>query len=1098
MAAGFGRLSLAFDEPTQTRISLANGVLIVAFGTPVQVDTAKIARELPSYISVARVDPDGRGMRLALTQTYKANLIEAGDKAFIDLLPESWKGVLPGPPPEAIAELTERLRLAEVRAREASRRQVPPSPLTLTTASLPTLERLIFNTPAGTALKSARDGTTLTLTFDKPMTADAAALRSSLPKGFGLIGAEPSKDGLKLTLSVPADWQVRDFSDETGLVVDLLKPAKPPAAGLTDLEKPPQPAAAEGAQHAAAPAEAKPAPAAAPVPAPQAAKAAIVQPVAPEPPPGKVEIAAADKRLAFRFPRPTGAAAFLDAGTMVLAFDTRDTIDPSTIAGQLPGLIAESTVSREGKVTLVRLRLNGQPLTRFFAEGNAWSLDLGEAAGQPALPVEPQRGIDDRGQTSLVVPLPGLTGVHWLESGPAGLPLAVATALGPTRSTPKSYRFVEFELIPTAQGVAVQPRADDIVARAGTEQITIGRNGGLTVSFDAAADDPQDKVASDAKPPPLLDAERWTKLQQGPVRDIGRELAREAAGAARARRSQARLALAQLHLANGLATEALGPLNTLLADDPSMRANREVLFLKGLAAAQMHRDKEALAAFEVPALKADAETGLWRGLVQQRLGRNTQALVDFRRGEGHLDRYPPELQAELREAMARAALATQDMGVAERQIQHLADMSGDAVDPERLALLQAMLNDAGGRADMAMQGYRPLFEAKSRPVAAEAQLRAVKLADAEKRSDLKVDEAIARLETVAVTWRGGPIEMESLAELNRLYIDQGRWRDAFLVARRANETFSEDPLTRRMHDETAQRFAELFSQGGGDKLPRIEALALSYDFKEFLPVGRRGDEITRLLADRLVELDLLDQAAEILKYQMDKRLTGAARSTVAARLAMIDLMNGKPADAVRALVSTRLVELPADVKRARLLLEAKGLSDLSRSDQALEMLEGEQGGEVDRLRADIFWTGRRWREAGEAYERILDESWRGTTPLSDGQRADVMRAAVSYVMAGESLSLDRLRSKFAQKMAQSVDARTFAFVAGASRSRPSDIREMARAAANADAISEFLKAYRERYPGYSPPVRAPQPPKPAAEGASAEGQPAEPPAQQKS
>ncbi len=73
----------------------------------------------------------------------------------------------------------------------------------------------------------------------------------------------------------------------------------------------------------------------------------------------------------------------------------------------------------------------------------------------------------------------------------------------------------------------------------------IGRNGGLTVSFDAAADDPQDKAASDAKPPPLLDAERWTKLQQGPVRDIGRELAREeAAGAARARRSQARLALA--------------------------------------------------------------------------------------------------------------------------------------------------------------------------------------------------------------------------------------------------------------------------------------------------------------------------------------------------------------------------------------------------------------------------------------------------------------------------------------------------------------------------------------------------------------------------
>ncbi|SIQ21713.1 hypothetical protein SAMN05880592_10243 [Bosea sp. TND4EK4] len=1102
MAAGFGRLSLAFDEPTQTRISVANGVLIVAFGTPVQIDAAKIARELPNYISVARVDPDGRGMRLALTQIYKANLIEAGDKAFIDLLPESWKGVLPGPPPEAIAELTERLRLAEVRARQSVRPQAPPPVLTLTSASLPTLERLIFNTPAGTALKSARDGTTLTLTFDKPMTADAAALRAGLPKGFGLMAAEPTKDGLKLNFSVPADWQVRDFSDETGLVVDLLKPAKPPIGSLTDLEKPQQPATPESAKPAPTTGEAKPGSAGPAVQEAQAAEARpaapVAQPAAPEPPPGKVQIAAADKRIEFRFPRPTGAAAFLDAGTMVLAFDTRDTIDPSSIAGQLPALIAESTVSREGKVTLVRLRLNGQPLTRFFAEGNAWSLDLGEDAGRPALPVEPQRGVDDRGQTSLVVPLPGLTGVHWLESGPAGLPLAIATALGPTRSTPKSYRFVEFELIPTAQGVAIQPRADDIVARAGTEQIMIGRNGGLNVSLDVAtADDKQDK-ATEAMPSPLLDGERWTRLQQGSVRDHGRELAREAAGASRARKSATRLALARLHLANGLAAEALGPLSALLADDPSMRVNREALFLKGLAAAQMHRDKEALAAFEAPALKADAEAGLWRGLVEQRLGRNTQALVDFRRGEAHLDRYPPELQAKLREAMARAALATQDMGVAEKQIQRLADMPSEEVDPERLALLQAMLNDAGGRADVAMEGYRPLFDAGSRPVAAEAQLRAVKLADVEKRSDLKIDEAIARLETVAVTWRGGPIEMESLAQLNRLYISQGRWRDAFLVARRANETFSDDPLTRRMHDETAQRFAELFSQGGGDKLPRIEALALSYDFKEFLPVGRRGDEITRLLADRLVELDLLDQAAEILKYQMDKRLTGAARSTVAARLAMIDLMNGKPADAVRALASTRLVELPADVKRARLLLEAKGLSDLSRSDQALEMLEGEQGGEVDRLRADIFWTGRRWREAGEAYERILDESWRGSTPLSDGQRADVMRAAVSYVMAGEGLSLDRLRSKYAQKMAQSVDARTFAFVAGASRGRPSDIREMARAAANADAISEFLKAYRERYPGYAPPVRAPQPPKPAAEGAAAEGQPADPATPQKS
>lgn len=379
-----------------------------------------------------------------------------------------------------------------------------------------------------------------------------------------------------------------------------------------------------------------------------------------------------------------------------------------------------------------------------------------------------------------------------------------------------------------------------------------------------------------------------------------------------------------------------------------------------------------------------------------------------------------------------------------------------------------------------MNGYKPLFQARSRPVAAEAQLRAVRLAHTEKRSDISQDEALARLETVAITWRGGNLEIEALAELGRLYADAQRWRDAFLVARRANENFPDNPLTRRLHDETAQRFAELFGSGT-DKLPRIDALALFYDFKEFLPIGRRGDEITRLLADRLVELDLLDQAAEILRYQMDRRLTGATRSTVAARLAMVELMNGKPAEALRALATTRLVELPSDVRRARLLLEAKALSDLSRTEQALELLEGERGPEVDRLRADIDWTGRRWREAGEAHERLLGDAWRGEEPLSDSQRGDVMRAAVSYVMAGETLQLDRLRGKFAARMARSADARTFAFVTGgASRTSSADIREMARATAGSGSLSDFMKAYRERYPGIAPALRRPQAAPPAA------------------
>ncbi len=1092
MPAGFGRLSMAFDEPVTTRIRVGNGVLVVAFDAPVRLDVSKIAKELPDYVSVARADPDGRGIRFGLARSFKANLIEAGDKAFIDLLPQNWAGLPPGPPAEVLTELTRRLHLAEAQAREAARKPAPPRPLTLRSVRLPTLERLVFGAPPETKLTHALVDGTLRLTFDQPLAVEPGAIRSWLPHGMTLAAQETGADSTTLDFSVPKDWQARSFVDDDGLVVDLRRPGKPDGISLASLEATAASAAAQKPPVAEAEPPAAVPPAGATPPEVRGAAAPPSPPVAaaalPDPAPQLVKIEAfpdqAGGRIDFRFPRPTGAASFSDAGTVTLVFDTRDRIDPAGLAGLLPRLVEDAAVTREGKVTLIRLRLSSQQVARLSDDGTTWSLNLGGQAGRPATPLMPQRSADGQGQTVLGMRLPGLTGVHWLERGPDGLPLAVATAFGPTKAVAKPYRYVEFGLLQTAHGVAVSPRADDIAVRAGTEEILIGRSGGLTVTLDVPAPPAVSEASNAAGSGPLLDPAEWNRLRVANIRERARELLAEVASAPRTRKSATRLALARFYAANGLMSEAAGPLQALAADDPSMRADRQVLFLKAAIATHMDRSRDALAALSEAPLKDDPEAALWRGLAEQRLGRPGPALASFRRAGPVLDGYPADLQALFRPAMVRAALAMQDLTVAETQLERFSELR-QAADPEELALLRAMLDDAGARPQPALEGYKALFEARSRPVAAEAQLRAVKLALAQTPAAMSLDEAIARLETVAMTWRGGELEIEALAELNRRYVEQQRWREAFQIARRANENYPDNPLTRRMHDETAQRFAEMFGQRDAEQLPRIEALALFYDFKEFLPIGRRGEEITRLLADRLVELDLLDQAADILRHQMEARLSGAARSTVAARLAMIALMNGKPDEALQALHATRLLELPADVRRARLLLEAKALSDLSRTDQALEMLERETGPEVDRLRADIYWTGRRWREAGEAHERILAESWRGPGAIQDGERGDVMRAAISYVMAGEALQLDRLRAKFAAKMAESVDARTFAFVTGADRGSATDIREMARAAGSARTISDFLKAYRERYPALASPPRGqpqpdPSPPVPAA------------------
>ena len=47
-----------------------------------------------------------------------------------------------------------------------------------------------------------------------------------------------------------------------------------------------------------------------------------------------------------------------------------------------------------------------------------------------------------------------------------------------------------------------------------------------------------------------------------------------------------------------------------------------------------------------------------------------------------------------------------------------------------------------------------------------------------------------------------------------------------------------------------------------------------YDYRELTPIGRLGDEMIRKLADRLIAVDLLDQASELLQHQVDNRRTG--------------------------------------------------------------------------------------------------------------------------------------------------------------------------------------------------------------------------------
>lgn len=246
-------------------------------------------------------------------------------------------------------------------------------------------------------------------------------------------------------------------------------------------------------------------------------------------------------------------------------------------------------------------------------------------------------------------------------------------------------------------------------------------------------------------------------------------------------------------------------------------------------------------------------------------------------------------------------------------------------------------------------------------------------------------------------------------------------------------------------------------------MPPIEALALFYDYRELTPIGRRGDEMIRKLAERLVAVDLLDQATELLQHQVDHRLTGAARAQVATRLATIYLMNHKPDHALAALQRTRSSELSNELRDQRLLLEARALSDVGRNDVALEVIANLKGREALRLRADIEWAAKHWRVAAEQIELMLGERWRDFRPLSDSERTDVLRAAIGYTLSDEGISLARMREKYAAKMVGTPDGHAFDVVSAPIGAGSAEFQSVARRIANTDTLDAFLRDLNERY-----------------------------------
>jgi hypothetical protein len=1114
---GFTRLVFRLEQEVAAKAQISGAVMVLSFKKPIDVAVGRINALAPDYISAARRDPDGSAIRVALARKVKVNLIPAGERLYVDLLPDTWKGMLPGLPQEVVDELARRAREAEqqLNQQRLAAKLKKPQLIRVRVASQPTFTRYVFEMPDSVNVVPERKDGKLTLNFDQQIKWDLADAKAAMPPTLESVESETEFASTAVTFTLNGTPEVRNFREDRSIVVDVgLDGATPkPAAGaaqenakaaegngpaieppetvpvkdaaapdqatkdaslpqLIDAPAPAMPngAAAKPAKTAGGPQSAPPAPALAASPAPAAAETpAPPKPVAaarsrPAPNPDAPVVVVLNRsgdnlRLEFPFATPTPAAVFRRSDMLWLIFDSAAKIDVTALSTDSSQIIRNAALTHgaDGEAIL-RIQLARPRLASLDADGPGWIVNIGDTVAVPTRPLGIARNIVGKGRASIVIPFENPRTVHRLTDPDFGDRLMVTTALGPARGFLKAQDFVELRTLPSTHGVVVQPIADDVSAELAVDKITISRPGGLSLSSTVLGQ--QQQIAPSFRAL-TFDTQLWGFDRQAQFSDRQSELIRLAAAAPESKRRQARLNLARFYLARDMAAEAKAVLDVALGDQ---RGADDVTggVLKAIANVMLDRPDEALKELANPQIGDQQDAPIWRAIAHARQGKWPAARDGFKNVDAAIGALPIELQRMAMLQSMRAAIEVHDFAGATRLLNEFETIGMPPELEPSLAVLAGRLYECLGRNEDALTNYRAATASTDRRAAAQGRLREIVLLFA--AGDMPRKEVVHELETLTTVWRGDETEAEGLKLLAHIYTEDGRFRDAFHVMRTAMMAHPNSDMTRKIQDEAAVTFDSLFLAGKGDALPPVEALGLFYDFRELTPIGRRGDEMIRRLADRLVAVDLLDQAAELLQHQVDHRLQGAARAQVATRLATIYLLNRKPDRALATLQATRSAELSNELRDQRLLLEARALTDIGRHDLALEMIGNIQGREAIRLRSDILWAARRWSSAAEQIELLYGERWRDFTPLSEAERGDILRAAIGYALGEEPIGLARLREKYAAKMADGPDRRAFDVVSAPIGTSSSEFQDVARKIASVDTLNTFLNDMRARYP----------------------------------
>ena len=698
-----------------------------------------------------------------------------------------------------------------------------------------------------------------------------------------------------------------------------------------------------------------------------------------------------------------------------------------------------------------------QVTVRLDQEEYGWIADFRPRANLPRERLEPEI-LNVSGSSVIRFASEQAGNIHWLADELRDERLIVVPLGDAGLGTSMTNGYPQFQALRSQQGLVLRPTSDGIEVAVTPNGILVRHKDGLLVSSTETRELLPLDVSERELGRRLFRLSRWRRGDEETFDENKHRLTRLAVLAGSEERAIAHLDLARFYFAWGLGTETIGLLNLIEGEAPERARDPELLLMRAVSAFIIEDYETAGRLLADPALAGEREALLWQSAYSAVVQDWQAAASGYAEADGLIATYPPRVRNDLLIWGAEARLGVGDTGGTSEYLIALSRFNMNKSEAARAKYLTGLRFRLEGEEDLALSLWRDLKD-DDHP-APRARARLGLLEHAIDAGEIDNAAAIEELEKLRFSWRGDDFERALMVRLASLYEEERRYRDALVTLQHVAARFPEyeraGQVTRRM----GEIFVKVFEDENAKPIPPVEALALFERFKELTPTGDAGERIVSRLADRLVEMDLLERAAELLDDQLRFRLEGEGKVRVGAKLALVAIMNRDPSTAITALDNSPESDVTLqDLRTERSRLRARALGLKGKYREALAALGEDEDGEAMKLRAEFLWRLEDWKAAALALGRLVPPEPAGDS-LEEAEADRIMNLAIALTMAEDRVRLIELYKAYGEQMALTKHKSSFRLLAGDAGS--GNRKSIAEGLEQVDRVQDFYQEYRSQ------------------------------------